>query len=225
MALILNIDTATESASICLAKEGKKLLLLESSEQMGHASWLHPAIDEMMTTAGYKMKDLDAIAVSSGPGSYTGIRVGMAAAKGFCYALQIPLITVGTLELMAFASSRQMTDAAIDLISPMIDARRMEVFVAMYQSDMVERLPAAALILDQDSFSIELQSKRIFFFGSGSKKWEKISKSHNALFGDVIVNASQLGILSYELFSNNIHTDLNLIQPVYVKEFYFNTKK
>ena len=105
MALILNIDTATEAASICLAKDGEKLLLSESSEQMGHASWLHPAIQKMIKDAGYKIDDLDAIAVSSGPGSYTGIRVGMAAAKGFCFALQVPLITVNTLKLMAFSAS------------------------------------------------------------------------------------------------------------------------
>ncbi|MBS1666845.1 MAG: tRNA (adenosine(37)-N6)-threonylcarbamoyltransferase complex dimerization subunit type 1 TsaB [Bacteroidetes bacterium] len=225
MALILNIDTATEAASICLAKDGEKLLLSESSEQMGHASWLHPAIQKMIKDAGYKIDDLDAIAVSSGPGSYTGIRVGMAAAKGFCFALQVPLITVNTLKLMAFSASQQIANPAIDLICPMIDARRMEVFTALYQKDMAEQMPAAAMILDYNSFSNELQSKKVFFFGSGSKKWGQISNSQHALFGDIIVNASHLGTLSYELFYNNIYSDLNLIQPVYVKDFFFDTKK
>src|SRR5882724_11598376 len=110
MALILNIDTATERGGVCLAKEGQLLAMAVNPEQKDHASWLHPAIEKIVKDAGYGMKDLEAVAVTAGPGSYTGLRVGMAAAKGFCYALDIPLITEDTLKVMAFAAKEQLPE-------------------------------------------------------------------------------------------------------------------
>src|ERR1700733_5175609 len=104
MALILNIDTATESASISLSKDGAPMLMLENKEQKDHASWLHVAIGQLMEDAGYSLKDIQAVAVTAGPGSFTGLRVGMATAKGFCYALRIPFITESSLKLMAFGA-------------------------------------------------------------------------------------------------------------------------
>src|SRR5579871_3489195 len=108
MALILNIDTAMAKAGICLAADGKALMVRENQEQKEHASWLHPAIEQMMHDAGYSLQQLQAVAVTAGPGSYTGLRVGMAAAKGFCYALNIPLIAEDTLKTMAFAAREQL---------------------------------------------------------------------------------------------------------------------
>src|ERR1044071_1620569 len=134
MALILNIDTAMGTASIRLAQEGKTLALAENIAQKEHASWLHPAIEQMMGTAGYSLRELKAVAVTAGPGSYTGLRVGMAAAKGFCYALNIPLITEDTLRVMAFAAKEQLGEG--DYLCPMIDARRMEVFTAVNRNDL-----------------------------------------------------------------------------------------
>src|ERR1700758_4691343 len=133
MALILNIDTATAKASICLALDGKTLALAENWTQNEHAAWLHSAIEQMMQQTGYRLRDLQAVAVTAGPGSYTGLRVGMAAAKGFCFALDIPLIAEDTLRTMAFAAKEQLPGT--DLLCPMIDARRMEVFTAVYQND------------------------------------------------------------------------------------------
>jgi tRNA threonylcarbamoyladenosine biosynthesis protein TsaB len=125
VALILNIDTATEKAGVCLASKGKSLAIIENTVQKEQASWLHPAVEETLQITGYRLRDLQAVAVTGGPGSYTGLRVGMAAAKGFCYALGIPLIAEDTLKVMAFAGHEQLPGS--DLLCPMIDARRMEV--------------------------------------------------------------------------------------------------
>src|SRR6186713_64350 len=146
MALILNIDTATEQGGICLAKEGKPLALATNKEPKDHAGWLHPAIEKLMRETGHRMKDLQAVAITAGPGSYTGLRVGMAAAKGFCYALDIPLITESTLKVMAFAAREQSSPTG--LLCPMIDARRMEVFTALYSTDLVEIMPATAMVIE-----------------------------------------------------------------------------
>src|ERR1700738_4487907 len=156
MALILNMDTATETASISLSKGGISLALSENKEQKEHAAWLHSAVEKMMQETGYRMRDLQAVAVTAGPGSYTGLRVGMAAAKGFCYALDIPLITENTLKVMAFAAREQTSDAG--LLCPMIDARRMEVFTAIFQRDLKELMPTTAMVIDGNSFSTWLSS-------------------------------------------------------------------
>src|SRR5215208_5364975 len=134
MSFILNIDTALETASVSLANNGRMLQSLVSESQKDHASWLHPAIKILLEKQGIGMDQLVAVGVSNGPGSYTGLRVGLSTAKGFCYALNIPLITIGTLKLMAFSAR----DEAEDLICPMIDARRMEVYTAIYTGEMAE---------------------------------------------------------------------------------------
>jgi tRNA threonylcarbamoyladenosine biosynthesis protein TsaB len=224
MALILNIDTATEAASICLSKDGEQLLLLQNNDQKDHAAWIHTAIDQMMGNAGYRMNDLDATAVVAGPGSYTGLRVGMATAKGLCYALGIPLITESSLKLMAFAAREQSGDPGF-FLCPMIDARRMEVFTALYDTKLEELIPATAMILDQNSFSTPLESGKIRFFGNGSGKWQNLSISPNAFFAELPSNAGFLGILSDKKFIQHQFTDIIYSEPVYTKEFYTHTKK
>ncbi len=224
MPLILNIDTSTEAASICLCKEGKKLLLMENNDQKDHAAWLHVAIEKIMRDSGNAMKDLSAVAITSGPGSYTGLRVSMATAKGLCYALQIPLITENTLQVMAFGAKEKNTDDAI-LFCPMIDARRMEVFTALYNNNLDEIISPTAMVLDENSFSEELKSHKIIFFGNGSKKWQAISKLADDFFTDIHVLTEYLGNLSYKKFINNQFTDIVYSEPVYTKEFYIHTKK
>src|ERR1700743_1711256 len=138
MGLILNIDTSTTRGEIGLAKDGQTLFQLTNDQPKEHAAWLHPAVQQLLQTTGHAMKELTAVAVTAGPGSYTGLRVGMAAAKGFCYALGIPLITESTLKVMAFTAREQIkTDG---LLCPMLDARRMEVFTALYENDLSEIL-------------------------------------------------------------------------------------
>jgi len=223
MALILNIDTATEKASICLAKEGKTLGLAENAAQKDHASWLHPAIEKMVAETGYQLSDLQAIAVVSGPGSYTGLRVGMAAAKGFCYALDIPLITEDKLKVMAFAAREQYPGA--DLLCPMIDARRMEVFTAVYQNDLSVLLPSTAMILDENAFSEYLVDRQVSFFGDGSDKGKPIILASNAVFINVKDHAGYLGILSFSRYLQQEFTGLAYSEPAYTKEFYTHTRK
>jgi tRNA threonylcarbamoyladenosine biosynthesis protein TsaB len=223
MALILNIDTAMEKGGICLSKDGQSLALLENKEQKEHASWLHPAVEKMMHETGFRMRDLQAVAVTAGPGSYTGLRVGMAAAKGFCYALNIPLITENTLKVMAFAAREQKVDTG--LFCPMIDARRMEVFTAVYQDDLVERMPTTAMIIDENSFSAWLAENKVSFFGGGSYKCKPIIVAPSAAFIEINYHVGYLGILSFLRYLQQEFTELAYSEPAYTKEFYTHTRK
>ena len=224
MTRILNIDTSTGSASVCLSKDGAVLALAENNKQQDHASWLHLAVTGLLRDTGLTLKALDAVAVTAGPGSYTGLRVGMAAAKGFSYALGIPFITEISLKVMALAAREQTGDPSL-LYCPLIDARRMEVFTAIYDHSLAELLTPTALILEESAFDDWLGSHRMFFFGDGSGKWKTIAKSPRAQFGEPIINASFLGILSYQKFVNHEFTDIIYSEPVYTKEFYTHTKK
>jgi tRNA threonylcarbamoyladenosine biosynthesis protein TsaB len=223
MALILNIDTATEIAGISLAKEGENLLMLQNREQKSHASWVHEAIVQLMGTTGYRVRDLDAVGVMGGPGSYTGLRVGMAAAKGLSYALGIPLIAENTLWVMAYAAIRQ--GSREGLLCPMIDARRMEVFTAVYGSDGVELLSPRAMVIDENSFENYLSAGKLSFFGGGSHKCKPLLTNPSAVFIEVNYNVGYLGILSFLRYLQKEFTDIVLGNPVYTKEFYTHTKK
>ncbi len=216
MSLILNIDTALETASVCLSKDDQPLQLLTNEEQRDHAAWLHNSIAAMMEKTGHQMKDIDAVAVSIGPGSYTGLRVGLAAAKGFCYALNIPLITVSTLKLIAFAAKEEATD----LICPMIDARRMEVFMAMYDKNFVEKIPHSAMLLDEKTVAELFLSGHILFCGNANDKVKPLISNKQASFSDSNANASHLAQLSSALFYINEFADLAYCEPFYLKEFY-----
>ncbi len=216
MSLILNIDTALDVASVCLAKNEELIQLSFNENQKDHAAWLHHSIAEMMQKAGYELNDLNAVAVSIGPGSYTGLRVGLAAAKGFCYALNIPLITVNTLKLIAFAAK----DEATELICPLIDARRMEVFTAIYNKNTEEKVPPHSMIIDENSFAGLLLSEKILFCGNGIKKLQPLLTHNNAAFSNKIADASHLAQLSLPLFNTGQFADLAYTEPFYLKEFY-----
>jgi tRNA threonylcarbamoyladenosine biosynthesis protein TsaB len=224
MSLILNIDTATETASICLAEDGMPLSFKENEYQRDHASWLHEAIEQMMHDEKFEMKNLSGIAVSAGPGSYTGLRVGMATAKGLCYALNVPLLTENTLFMMAFAASQELNQKG-SLLCPMIDARRMEVFTSLYNSRLEEILPSTAMILDKHSFTSFFSNNTIKFFGSGSNKWRLLTSDHRALFSNSSANARHLSMLSYKKFIKKENTDIVYCEPIYIKEFYSQSRK
>ena len=162
------------------------------------------------------MKDLDAVAVSVGPGSYTGLRVGLAAAKGFCYALNIPLITVNSLKIIAAAAK----DETIDFICPLIDARRMEVFTALYDKDLQEKNAPHALIVDENSFASLLVSGKILFCGNGIRKLQPFISNSNAFFSHKMADASHLASLSFPCYCKNEFADLAYAEPLYIKEFY-----
>lgn len=221
MSLILNIDTALETASISLALEGRIIEQAINDKQKDHAAWLHPAVNELIQKTKYRLPQLDAVAVSNGPGSYTGLRVGLSAAKGYCFALGIPLITVGTLEILADS----VLEKATDLICPMIDARRMEVFTAVYDKNMTEQVAPHALILDADSFSQLLDAHSILFCGNGSKKLQNIIQNPHAVFTADSSSTVSLARLSQKHLLENKFADLAYCEPLYIKEFYSPVRK
>ena len=220
MNLILNIDTALETASICLAENGKAIAYSSNHSQKDHASWLHPAIKKLFDAQQIPIAEVSSIAVSEGPGSYTGLRVGMSTAKGLCYALNKPLITVSTLKLMAFAAKNEATE----LLAPMIDARRMEVFTAIYSRGLTEILPPSNLILDVNSFHEFINQHSITFYGSGSEKFKMLMSHKNAIFKAIETNATHMAELSYEKQLKKIYADLAYSEPYYGKEFHSTVK-
>lgn len=220
MSLILNIDTASENAHVSLAKDGQVLHALSSESQKEHASFLQTAIQNLTKITGVNLKEIDAVAVIAGPGSYTGLRVGMASAKGLCYALKKPFITIGTLEVLTVSALQlyTMPDENI-LLCPMMDARRMEVFTAVYQQDLNLYLQPCAMILNEFSFEKELLKSKILFFGSGSEKWKQVCNHPNAIFKSVSILPESFSRSSNILFSEKKFTDIVYSEPFYLKEF------
>lgn len=228
MALLLNIDTATEQAGVCLSNNETVLAVRQTLEQKNHASFIQPAIKQLLAGAGCQLQDIDAVAVSAGPGSYTGLRVGLATAKGICFALQKPLIMLNTLQVMALASVQANKTAAHTgqsaLFCPMIDARRMEVFTALYNEKMEEIMPPQAMVLDETSFAEKLQNHTIIFSGSGSPKI-KIVQHANVVFGDISYKIDGMAVLSSVAYKEKRFADLAYSEPFYLKEFYKPMKK
>ena len=229
MSLILNIDTSTELASVCLSQNGELIQLMNSNEQKEHASFIQPAINKLFQTQKTDPKDISAVAVTEGPGSYTGLRVGMASAKGLCYALNIPLITIGTLKIMTVAAIETLKSAGEtikddNLFCPMIDARRQEVFTALLNEKLEYIHKPSALILSTDTLIGQLNACKIFFYGSGCLKFKAICNHKNAQFIEVGFNASHMISLSHQRFSEKIFANLAYAEPFYGKEFYSTTK-
>ena len=221
MSLILNIDTALDTASVCLANGEEILQLSFNKNQKDHAAWLHTTIAETLKKNGIAANQLEAIGVTIGPGSYTGLRVGLAAAKGLCFALKIPLIAISTLEVIAYSVKNE----AENIICPMIDARRMEVFAAVYDKSMNEKIPAHSLIIDETSFASELISGKVLFCGNGSKKLQALITDKNANFSTVVHTASHLAALSMLRYQKKEFADLAYIEPLYGKEFFTPPRK
>jgi len=230
MALILNIDTSVDEALVSLASDGKPLQTITNSERNDHAAWIQRGILSLMNQASHHVNELDAVGVTIGPGSYTGLRIGLATAKGLCYALKLPLITVGTLEVLAFSGIQGLgslegsAGTAIEtpdlLFCPMIDARRMEVFTAIYDSGLKEVIKPHARVLDENSFHDLLPAHKILFFGNGSIKFQKICKNRHGLFKTVLLSPVALAQLIYRNFIGNNFAGLAYTEPLYLKEFF-----
>lgn len=216
MALLLIIDTSVEAASVCLAKDNKVLVVSKNEKQKDHAAWLHVAIKEIFNKNNSEIASIDAVGVTEGPGSFTGLRIGMATAKGICYALNKPLITLNTLLVMANAAKS--SDA--ELLCPMIDARRMEVFTAIYTKDLQVVKKPAAMTLNENSFDEELANNSICFFGNGSDKFQKIKKHPKAFFSKIDFDATDMVSLAQDKFTKREFADLTYAEPLYLKEFY-----
>jgi tRNA threonylcarbamoyladenosine biosynthesis protein TsaB len=221
MGLILQIDTATEHASICLSSNGIPTHSMESADQKNHGSFLQPAIQEIMKLANITLSQLDAIAVTEGPGSYTGLRVGLASAKGLCYALEKPLITINTLQLIAAAAIIEQGAQANNFwYVPMIDARRMEVFTAIYDSNLKTIDAPSALILDESSFLSILSNESLIFCGSGSKRFTGICHHNNAHFSLAQHHATDMSALAFNALDTKSFANLAYCEPFYLKSFY-----
>ncbi len=228
MSLILNIDTSTEKASISIADHGNSISVAQNAEQKDHASWIHPAIASLLNQARCTIHDLEAVAVTAGPGSYTGLRVAMATAKGLCYALSIPLIRENTLRVMALAAKESLEKKIITeniLFCPMIDARRMEVFTALFNPGLKEIIKSSAQVLQHELFLQYLSLNKIVFSGSGSKKFQQLVAHDNAIFSDISFSATQLAVLANNKFINGDFEDIAYAEPLYLKEFYTVPKK
>lgn len=219
MALLLNIDTATEIATISVSEKETIIETVTNNDQKDHASFLQPAIKNLLQNNRLSINNLNAIAVTSGPGSYTGLRVGMASAKGLCYALNIPLITLNTLQVMALTSINRVKDECA-LYCPMIDARRMEVFSAVYDYQLSEIIKPCSMVLDEGVFKDLLHTNKIYFSGSGAVKFKNITNKENALFINTEAFSNAMAQLSYQSFIRKKFADVLYASPVYLKEFY-----
>lgn len=215
MALILNLETTTEICSVCLSADGIVLQQLESQEAFAHARELTILVDQLMSAAGHTLSDLDAVAVSEGPGSFTGLRVGVSVAKGICYALDKPLIAVDTLASIAFAMEQEGESA---WLCPMIDARRMEVYTALFRPDKSRVWETRALIVDEESFTEVLpQGESLLLGGNGAAKCMHLFDAEVVADAQVRCAARHLVPLSEEAFSNNSFADLAYFSPNYLK--------
>ncbi|RZK53246.1 MAG: tRNA (adenosine(37)-N6)-threonylcarbamoyltransferase complex dimerization subunit type 1 TsaB [Pedobacter sp.] len=225
MATILQIETATQVCSVAISVNGETIALKEETAQNIHASSLTLFIEEGMKSAKLKFSDLDAIAVSKGPGSYTGLRIGVSTAKGLCFALDKPLIAINTLQMMANGFLSQHPNYG-GLICPMIDARRMEVFTAVYNNHLHPVETVNAKIVDEKSFILELDNNYVTFIGDGAAKCEPVLAHQNAHFSDVNFNsAPNMSKLAHAAFENANFEDVAYFEPFYLKDFVFTTPK
>ncbi len=222
MAVILNIDTTTSVCSAALTAEGAILTHAEDFEGRNHASLLSGFIKQCLDFAADKELKLDAVAVSLGPGSYTGLRIGLSEAKGLAYGLEVPLIGINTLELMATRVMFSTDDVDPEsILVPMIDARRMEVFTAAYDFGLLPLMEPQPLILDENSYAEILATGRpVLFFGDGSIKAKEVITSENAAFvPDVVPLAVDMVALAERNFVRRDFIDLAYSTPLYLKDF------
>lgn len=220
MAYILNIETATKNCSVSLAKDGQTIALKElATENFSHAEKLHVFIDEVLSQAKVTLQDLSAVAVSKGPGSYTGLRIGVSSVKGLCYALNIPMIAIDTLESLA-----HQINVESGIIIPMIDARRMEVYSAFFNSKWEEIRETQAEVIDENSYT-EI-SEVIHLVGDGALKLKEILTDEKFIFHDNVVfpSANEMSKLSFEKYKKSDFVDVAYFEPFYLKDFILNKK-
>ncbi len=217
MAYILCIETSTTNCSVAITNDDTVLELIEDYDtQYSHAERLHNYIDKVIKKAGLSMGELSAVSVSKGPGSYTGLRIGVSTAKGLCYALNIPLISIPTLHSLSLQVQPQKDSCII----PMIDARRMEVYSAVFSDSFVQIRDTKAEILDKNSFSKYFDQGQVYCIGNGVEKFSTICTNTNAIFiENKLPSANEMASLSYSKFLNNDFEDISYFEPYYLKDF------
>ena len=222
MAIVLNIETATTNCSVSLSKDGETLVLKEdNSLGYSHAETLHVFIDEVFKTANLKPSEIDAVAVSKGPGSYTGLRIGVSSAKGLCFALNKPLISISTLESLA-----HQVNIEEGFIIPMLDARRMEVYSAIYNSNHELHREIQAEILTEESYKDLLATSKVYFIGNGVSKTKDLIQHPNAIFIEgKLPSAKEMGLLAELKYKKSDTEDVAYFEPYYLKDFVALKKK
>jgi tRNA threonylcarbamoyladenosine biosynthesis protein TsaB len=216
LSIILNIETATKNCSVSIACKGKVIAVKElNNGNYSHAEVLHPFIENVLKESQLTFKNIDAVAVSKGPGSYTGLRIGVSAAKGLCFANNIPLISIDTLQSLANAIS-----ISEGCIIPMIDARRMEVYADVFNAQHQSLRGIKAEIIAEDSYLTYLNKGIVTFLGDGALKCKAVIKHKNAHFIEgKFPSSEQMAILSYEKYTNKTFEDVAYFEPFYLKDF------
>ncbi len=223
MALILNLETATTNCSVSVAKDGNVLVLKEhNTPNYSHSEQLHVFIQEALAEISLVLNDLDAIAISKGPGSYTGLRIGVSAAKGLCFALDVPLIALPTLKSMA----QQAKGLETDYIIPLLDARRMEVYSAVFDNNLTDIRETRAEIIEAGSFQEYIEKGKVLLLGSGAEKCKELLTGKNVSFDSSMVpSAKKMGPLSFEKYREKDFEDVAYFEPFYLKDFILQGKK
>lgn len=223
MAILLNLETATTNCSVSVAKDGELLAIKEhDTPNYSHSEQLHVFIEEVVRDAGIALGELDAIAVSKGPGSYTGLRIGVSAAKGLCFSLGLPLISIATLTSMA----HQVQGDDIDYIIPLLDARRMEVYSAVFDKDRRQIRATDAEIVDENSFCQYRQGGRLVLGGPGAEKCKEVLKDAHIEFDvSLVPSAREMAALSYAKYKDGDFEDVAYFEPYYLKDFILHQKK
>lgn len=222
MTYILNIETATTNCSVSLSKDGETIVLKEDNDKSySHAERLHVYIDMVLKEANIDSKDLNAIAISKGPGSYTGLRIGVSAAKGLCFALDKPLISVPTLQALA-----HQINCDDGIIVCLLDARRMEVYSAIYDANYNQIRDTEAQILTEDSFKEYLENGKVYFIGNGVEKTKALINHNNAIFIEhKLPSANEMSLLAFNKYKFGDFEDVAYFEPYYLKDFVALKKK
>ena len=224
--LILHIETSTELCSVALSYGTRCMGVKENFEGRNHATLLTPYIEHLLNTNDISVEQLDAVSVSSGPGSYTGLRIGLSTAKGLCYGGGKPLIAVSTLQAMSMGFALQHDVPASALLCPMIDARRMEVYTALYDKEGRQMEKITAEIITEQSFASWLGQRPIYFFGNGAAKCRSTITHPNAYFPDTFAHSARYMISpALRAYGNQQFEDTAYFEPFYLKDFIAGPKK
>ncbi len=223
MAIILHLETATTNCSVSISKDDEIVVLKENNAaSYSHSEQLHVFIKEALKEASLSFSDLDAVAISKGPGSYTGLRIGVSAAKGICFSLDIPLISIPTLQSMA----RQVDLKPGELVIPALDARRMEVYSCVYNNNYQEVRKTRAEIINEESFVEYLGENEVYVVGSGAEKCRGVLQHPNFIFDESVVpSAKDMVLMAFEKYESKQFEDVAYFEPYYLKDFVLQQKK
>lgn len=215
--VIINIETSTNVCSASLTIDGQPIVWYVDTETHNHAKQLPLFIDKLLDELRRRQLCLDAVALSKGPGSYTGLRIGTASAKGLCYGMNVPLLSIDTLQLMA---QEVLPATQADVLCPMIDARRMEVYTSLFSRDLSPLSSVEAKVIDSTSFSSVIEGHSVCFFGDGAEKCKKVLSHPNVSFVDgIFPNAKNMGALAEAAYSSGSKEDIAYFSPFYLKEY------